>query len=103
MIDRTVTDRIANALCSAGVAVRDIVRRTHPQESDVLRLDDDYYVALGYDDFERAGIVHVSLDQSMHSGGDVEIDSWMVPDVSHGVAVAEIAAYRVQKTEGDSI
>jgi hypothetical protein len=96
MTDRTATDRMANALHAAGVAVSDIVRRTHPQESDLVRLEDEYYVALDYEYFERGGIVHVSFNHSMHSGGDIEIESWMIPDVSQELVVTEIAAYRVQ-------
>jgi len=96
MIDRTTTDILENALRGAGVAVHNIVRRTNPQESDLIRLDADYYVAVGYEDFERVGIVHVSLDQSMHSGGDVEVDSWILPDVSQEWVVAEIAAYEFE-------
>lgn len=96
MTDRTATDMMASALRAAGVAVSDIVRRTHPQESDLLRLDDGYYVALDYEYFERAGLVQVSLNEFMHSGGDIEIESWMIPDVSQQLVVAEIAAYRVQ-------
>lgn len=94
MTERTATDMMATALRSAGLNVREIVRRTHPQESDLVRLDDDYYVALDYEYFERGGIVQVALDQSMPVGGDVLIDDWMIPDVPLEVVAAEIAQYR---------
>lgn len=96
MIDRTAADMIASALCAAGAAVHDIVRRTHPWESDLVRLEDDYYVALDYKYFERGGIVQVSFNQSMHSGGDIEVETWIIPDGSPELVVAEIAAYRIQ-------
>lgn len=94
MIDRTITDTLANALRAVGVNVHDIARRTHPQDSDLIHLDADYYVAVEYDDFERVGIVHVSLDQSMHSGGDIEVETWMIPNTSADQLAAEIAAYK---------
>lgn len=96
MINRAMTDILADALRGAGLAVHDVVRRTHPEESDLIHLDADYYVAVGYDDLERFGITHVSLNQSMHSGGDIEIESWMAPDASPEQIVAEIAAYEFE-------
>jgi hypothetical protein len=56
---------------AAGVTVHDIERRTHHQEWDLIRLDDEYYVALDYEYFGRGGIVQISPDQSMWAGGDI--------------------------------
>jgi hypothetical protein len=82
MTARQFTDQLADALRRNGTVVASIERRENPGDSDLIRLAGDDYLAVDYEDFERIGFIGVSLNTSMHAGGNPTSASWLYPESS---------------------
>jgi len=86
------TQRLVDALRAVGVSISALELCENAEDADLIRLHDDYYLAVGYDDFDRVGIIHVSLDVDMHAGGNPTIQHWMIPTAAPEQVAAAVAA-----------
>lgn len=91
MTVRHFTTALAEALRATGTVVAGIERNELPGDSDVLRLSGENYLAVDYEDFERIGVVAVSLSTSMCSGGDTSDAIWLFPTSSAEDIAAELS------------
>ncbi|MFK4706124.1 hypothetical protein ABIC83_002963 [Roseateles asaccharophilus] len=76
---RQFTEDLLAALATAGIGVTVISRRDHPGASDLLWIGPENYLAVCFDDQDRIGVVGVTLNEQMPSGGDVEHGQWLSP------------------------
>lgn len=88
---REATDKLAAALERAGVSVRAIERRTDVGDADLIRLADDHYMAVDFEDAERAGVVGVSWNSEMPAGGNPTHQSWLMPPYTPDAIAAAMA------------
>jgi hypothetical protein len=58
-------------------------------DPDIIRLSGDDYLVINHKEAERAGLVFVSLNESMSSGGDLTHADWTIPPVT----LKKIVAY----------
>jgi hypothetical protein len=72
-----LTNRIAMAIKAHGVGVVEIEMRPG-EDSDLIRLQNDQYLGIDYEYFERNGNICVSLNTSMPVGGDTLDADWEI-------------------------
>jgi hypothetical protein len=79
-----VTKQLEAALINAGRPPAHVDLRgptltnNNQEEPDIIRLSSDYYLTVEVFHPDTPMEFTVSLNESMHSGGDVLIDSWVV-------------------------
>jgi hypothetical protein len=90
-----VTKQIESALINAGRPPVDLELRSpavndnNQEEPDIIRLSSDHYLTVEVFHPDKPMEFTVSLNEAMHSGGDVLIDSWIV-DGMHLDGISQI-------------
>lgn len=94
MAARHFTDELVTALRVHGPAVANIECSERSGDPDLIYLSGEDYLAVDYEDFERIGVIGVSLNTSMPVGGDILNAFWSYPATSALKIAIEISEWK---------
>jgi hypothetical protein len=92
MLRKEHTSNLAAALRAAGINVGAVELNERLGDADLIRLDDDHYLSVDFEDFERVGIVHICLNIDIPYGGNPTLATWMMPPLTSEEIASAVAA-----------
>ena len=93
---RTFTNSLVAGLTQAGIQVVSFELNDAACDADLIRFKDDMYLSVDYEDYQLNGLVSVSLNENMVTGGNPTYAFWNMPPTTQKLSLLQSSSTCLQ-------